>query len=146
MARTKGRAKTLGKKRQQGLWWRDSGKSAQKGKHGGKGKAKQDQTCHTCGSPGHFARDCWRNVRQVAQPSESTTLSSTATVSETTAIMPQSSIKRVMEVSQPEHFAQESAVRVFDLRTSSEPSAGGVRVVQFYIGDPFSRSSQNSHS
>ena len=136
-----GKGKSKGEDSWRESWKREDGKGygrkennkgGQKGKDSSKGKSKQDQTCHTCGRPGHFAPDCWGNVRQVANSSESTAISSMVTPSGSTIVVnPQASIKRAMEVSSvslPEHFAQEP--RVLDLKSVQGSSTGGVRAMQ----------------
>eukprot|EP00435_Cladocopium_sp_Y103_P044552 s818_g12.t1 len=123
----KGKTKSKGK---------DGGKSFAKGSKGkqnepkGKGKStdKADKQCYRCGAKGHFAKDCWANIRNV-QSGEQTQGSPSSAAGSTT----------FSSVSQ-QHGQQGSIVQpmVFDLRQEpiSPASAASVRVLQqFYIGE-----------
>ena len=57
-----------GKNDQQKGKGKDAKGKGKKGKGKGNGrKGKGVATCHTCGKPGHLAKDCWRNhIRHVA--------------------------------------------------------------------------------
>ena len=146
-------------------------KGESKGKYGGKqndgnyskGKGgSRTDLCHKCGKPGHFARDCWAQVRNVQgdfqqqsqqqQPQGSP--SSTSYVGGSTVssgsqphvnTQPSSSatqfrVARIHEFAdvQLDSDVQKHDEAIFDLRSyASSPGHrdGVVRTVRFYIGD-----------
>eukprot|EP00435_Cladocopium_sp_Y103_P006168 s5691_g2.t1 len=123
--------------------WGSGGKGKNKGKSSNsysKGKGKGDQkVCFQCGSPGHYAKDCWNAVR-AAQTGQSGDNGQTAQHAS------QSQPPVQQQQQQPTQQTQyrvarigggdDSPTRVFDLRSMPSSPTGSVKVVQqFYIGD-----------
>ena len=146
-------------------------KGESKGKYGGKqndggfskGKGgNRNDLCHKCGKPGHFARDCWSQVRNVqgdfqqqsqpqhSQASPSSTVhaggSPPSNSSQPNGVAQQSSSATQFRVARIHEFADVSSTSdvqkhdevIFDLRSPASSTGqrdGNVRAVRFYIGD-----------
>ena len=104
----------------------------EKGKSKGKG-GKEPPACYTCGQQGHLARDCWK-VRQVGGAQEAATVLTSATAYQE-SVGPSASAMTVKRVSLAEDGTSRRECAVFDMRGSSPPSSGSVKVVQFYYID-----------
>ena len=64
----KGKSKQKGKDKGKNKSNNDKGGQSGKGKsvqNPGKGKGKGERVCFVCNKPGHMAKDCWNNVRNV---------------------------------------------------------------------------------
>ena len=130
-------------------------KGDQKGSKGGgagkqsKGKGKGEKQCHVCGHTGHYAWDCWQQVRNVSADGGQGSRVQGSPASSTGGI---SSVSHSQPVSQPSNSAQATQHRVariletgddvkhdelvFDLRNSgSSHFSGHVNVLHFFIGD-----------
>ena len=132
-----------------------SQKGDQKGSKGGgagkqsKGKGKGEKQCYVCGHTGHYARDCWQQVRNVSTDGGQ---GSTVQGSPASSAGGMSSVSHSQPVSQPSNSAQATQHRVariletgddvkhdelvFDLRSSgSSHFSGNVNALHYFIGD-----------
>ena len=125
-------------------------------KNPGKGKGKGERVCYVCNKPGHLAKDCWNNVRNV-QAASSVGDSSQSGWTNLTSVSQQGagnqSVQQVPQQGQQQQSMQqatqfrvsrisesvETNSFVCDLRDSplSSPKSfsGSVRAMHFYIGD-----------
>ena len=75
------KGKDKGKQKGKGSWSKDGGKKGGKPFVKGDGKkGKGMGTCHNCGKPGHYAKDCWsKKVRRVEEEGQDAKGSATVT-------------------------------------------------------------------
>ena len=96
-----------GKKGDRGEWKSSKGKNAwEKGQGKQKGKSKKGgekgkDTCHICGKPGHYARDCWRRVQQIEETTAAGGGSSSASGSTAPSSTPTTAVKMIRIVTPP---------------------------------------------
>ena len=92
-----------------------SQKGDQKGSKGGgagkqsKGKGKGEKQCYVCGHTGHYARDCWQQVRNVSTDGGQ---GSTVQGSPASSAGGMLSVSHSQPVSQPSNSAQATQHRV----------------------------------
>ena len=115
------------------------GKNYDKGSKGGK-----TGLCHSCGKPGHFAKDCWKRVNQIEEQVNpgGASSSSTGMTGQTSTIPTTASVKMVRLETPPEARSME----IFDLTTprdsgdasSSYPwRVGMIQVEDHEVGEFF---------
>ena len=124
-----------------------------KGKSGqsqGKGKGgKAEKVYYVCNKPGHYAKDCWQNVRQVqSSVAGSSGQSDWTHVTSVSNQQPQTQSEPPSQASQSQpskatqfrvsRISEQDSI-VFDLRNSPQSSPksndGSIRVVHYFTGD-----------